>query len=70
MSLNLGEGLDLLNLGLDVGNIGLLGRENSANNGLGRENFEKQRRMTGRRKLDFDGKSGGRAGRRKPQGRR
>ena len=70
MSLNLGEGLDLLNLGLDVGNIGLLGRENSANNGLRRENFEKQGRMTGRRKLDFEGKSGGRAGRRKPQGRR
>ena len=77
MSLNLGEGLDLLNLGLDVGNIGLLGRENSANNGLGRENFEKlgrgevmSGRMTGRRKLDFEGKFGGRVGRRKPQGRR
>ena len=77
VSLNLGEGLDLLNLGLDVGNIGLLGRENSANNGLGRENFEKlgrgevmSGRMTGRRKLDFEGKSGGRVGRRKPQGRR
>ena len=25
--MNLGEGLDLLNLGLDVGNMGLLGRE-------------------------------------------
>ena len=57
MSLNLGEGLDLLNIGLDVGNMGLLGKEGVANLGRG---------GTGRRSFDFEG----RGGKRKPQGRR
>ena len=76
--MNLGQGLDLLNLGLDVGNIGLLGREGDhANARLGREGVVglgrgevRGRVLTGRRNFDLEGRTGGRGGRRKPQGRR
>ena len=73
MSLNLGEGLDLLNLGLDVGDMGLLGRESLDK--LGREEVMsgRGRMLTGKRSFDLEGKVGGRGGaggRRKPQGRR
>ena len=63
----MGEGLDLLNLGLDIGNMGLLGRENFEKLGRGEV---MSGRVTGRRNFDFEGKAGGRGGRRKPQGRR
>ena len=76
VSLNLGEGLDLLNLGLDVGDMGLLGRESLDK--LGREEVMswRGRMLTGKRSFDLEGRAGGRGGaggdggRRKPQGRR
>ena len=66
MSLNLGEGLDLLNIGLDVGNMGLLGKEGVANLGRGGVMAGRERGGAGRRSFDFEG----RGGKRKPQGRR
>ena len=76
VSLNLGEGLDLLNLGLDVGDMGLLGRESLDK--LGREEVMsgRGRMLTGKRSFDLEGRAGerggdgGAGGRRKPQGRR
>ena len=62
--MNIGEGLDLLNLGLDVGNMGLIGRENIDKLGRGEA-------MWGRgRSIDLEGRAGGRGKRRKTQGRR
>ena len=58
--MNLGEGLDLLNLGLDVGNMGLLGRESIEELRRGEVMSGRGRMLTGRSKFDLGGRGGGR----------